>query len=96
MTPTLYRCSVCILFIRAHKGITYNIYKSGSERCTMWGIFGPLRFKTTGGGHISFFGVWLIVPSLALLNFKDPVEKSGSQENSQSDDVRTDRGRDIE
>lgn len=31
-----------------------------------WGFLGPLRWKTRGGTRITFFGFWLIIPSIAL------------------------------
>lgn len=31
-----------------------------------WGVFGPVQWRTRGGGRVMFVGMWLIIPSFAL------------------------------
>lgn len=59
----------------------------------MWGMFGPLQFKTRGGGRVTLFAVWMVAPSLALLYFQGPLKTNDSQPISASD-LRTGDERD--
>lgn len=64
-----------------------------------WGLFGPVRFRTKGGGRVTIFAIWMIAPSLALMYLRQPVEENFNQPNPASDlqtghERNTDRGKD--